>query len=267
MEVAAGPLAGSYDLILCLSDFETDDLLCLRMLASRCADLPFRMIAGEGDQDKSSLAAHVLGKYGFTNAQVARGVLSDRPYPPEVLASYDSAPAVAISDEPASEFIRKALEEAANPLFVILKPPLELLELLSAADPATVTLLGKAACCVYGSFNFRRVLEVHPNDGDARLQNLLGAFRVAVVAERGPAVGSEGILDGSNTNFGAFDGSLTEVMLAWNGIAARNLSAAVAEDSAALVRDFCRLSSFLLDSYWMFIAFRFKLRNCDVVQR
>ena len=98
MEVAAGPLAGRYDLIVCLSDFETDDLLCLRMIASRCADVPFRMIAGEGDQDKASLAAHVLGKYGFSNAQVARGLLSERPYPPEVIGSYDGAPAVAISD-------------------------------------------------------------------------------------------------------------------------------------------------------------------------
>lgn len=68
MEVDAGPLAGVYDTIICLSDFEADDLLCLRMLASRCADVPMRMVVGEGDQDKSSLASHVLGKYGFKGA-------------------------------------------------------------------------------------------------------------------------------------------------------------------------------------------------------
>jgi hypothetical protein len=65
MEIGVGPLSGCYDTVVCLSDFETDDLLCLRMLASRCADVPFRMVVGEGDQDKSPLAAHVLGKYGY----------------------------------------------------------------------------------------------------------------------------------------------------------------------------------------------------------
>jgi hypothetical protein len=65
MEIGSGPLSGVYDSIVCLSDFETDDLLCLRMLAPRCAHVAMRMVVGEGDQDKSSLAAHVLGKYGF----------------------------------------------------------------------------------------------------------------------------------------------------------------------------------------------------------
>jgi hypothetical protein len=42
-------------MVVCLSDFETCMRMletCLRMLASRCADVPFRMVAGEGDQDK-----------------------------------------------------------------------------------------------------------------------------------------------------------------------------------------------------------------------
>ena len=52
MEIGVGPLSGCYDTVVCLSDFETGDLLCLRMLASRCADVPFRMVVGEGDQDK-----------------------------------------------------------------------------------------------------------------------------------------------------------------------------------------------------------------------
>ena len=65
MEIGSGPLSGVYDSIVCLSDFETDDLLCLRMLAPRCAHVAMRMVVGEGDQDKSALAAHVLGKYGF----------------------------------------------------------------------------------------------------------------------------------------------------------------------------------------------------------
>ena len=52
MEIGVGPLSGCYDTVVCLGDFETGGLLCLRMLASRCADVPFRMVVGEGDQDK-----------------------------------------------------------------------------------------------------------------------------------------------------------------------------------------------------------------------
>ena len=52
MEIGVGPRSGCYDTVVCLSDFETGGLLCLRMLASRCADVPFRMVVGEGDQDK-----------------------------------------------------------------------------------------------------------------------------------------------------------------------------------------------------------------------
>jgi hypothetical protein len=68
MEIGVGPLSGCCDMVVCLSDFETCMRMletCLRMLASRCADVPFRMVVGEGDQDKSPLAAHVLGKYGY----------------------------------------------------------------------------------------------------------------------------------------------------------------------------------------------------------
>jgi hypothetical protein len=183
------------------------------------------------------------------DAQVARGTLSDRPYPPEVLSAYDSAPAVPIVDEPAGSFISRSLAEATNPLLIVLKPPLELLALLAedeqqqaagvgagaGAGAGVPALLRKATCAVYGSFNFRRVLEIFPQDGEAQLQRLMGSFRVSVVAERGPAVGSAGILDATNTNFEAFDESFREVMLAWNAIAARNLSNSVAEDAAALV--------------------------------
>ena len=70
MEIGSGPMAGVYDTVVCLSDFETDDLLCLRMLAPRCANVTMRMVVGEGDQDKRSLAAHVLGKYGFSGTSV-----------------------------------------------------------------------------------------------------------------------------------------------------------------------------------------------------
>jgi hypothetical protein len=178
---------------------------------------------------------------------VARGTLSDRPYPQEVLSAYDSAPAVPIVDEPAGSFISRSLAEATNPLLIVLKPPLELLALLAedeqqqgagvgvGAGAGVPALLRKATCAVYGSFNFRRVLEIFPQDGEAQLQRLMGSFRVSVVAERGPAVGSAGILDATNTNFEAFDESFREVMLAWNAIAARNLSNSVAEDAAALV--------------------------------
>jgi hypothetical protein len=181
------------------------------------------------------------------DAQVARGTLSDRPYPPEVLSAYDSAPAAPIVDEPAGSFISRSLAEATNPLLIVLKPPLELLALLAedeqqqgagvgvGAGAGVPALLRKATCAVYGSFNFRRVLEIFPQDGEAQLQRLMGSFRVSVVAERGPAVGSAGILDATNTNFEAFDESFREVMLAWNAIAARNLSNSVAEDAAALV--------------------------------
>jgi hypothetical protein len=171
---------------------------------------------------------------------VARGTLSARPYPRDVLNCYDSAPAAPIVDEEAGAFIRRALNEASNPLLVILKPPLELLDLM-AEELATggaasgSTMLRKATCAVYGSFNFRRVLEVFPEDGEAQLQRLLRSFRVSVVAERGPSVGPAGILDGSNTDFGVFDENFTELMVAWNDIAARNLSRSVTEDAAALV--------------------------------
>lgn len=263
MEIGSGPMSGVYDTVVCLSDFETDDLLCLRMLAARCANVTMRMVVGEGDQDKSSLAAHVLGKYGFTgtsvqsafsarqsplsglagvlllaDAQVARGTLSDRPYPRDVLGCYDTAPAAAIVDEEAGAFIRRALAESSNPLLVLLKPPLELLALLSegqADSEASAALLRKAACAVYGSFNFRRVLEVFPQDGEAQLQRLMRSFRVSVVAERSSAVGSTGVFDCSNTDFSVFDESFTGLMCAWNGIAARNLSKSVAEDATALV--------------------------------
>lgn len=173
----------------------------------------------------------------LADAEVARGTLSDRPYPREILSCYDGAPAAAIVDEEAGAFIHRALTEASNPLLVILKPPLELLALLADEQngAGAASMLRKAACAVYGSFNFRRVLEVFPHDGEAQLQRLLHSFRVSVVAERGPAVGSAGILDGSNIDFGVLDESFAELMFAWNGIAARNLSKSVAEDAAALL--------------------------------
>ena len=233
LEIGAGPLAGRYDALLCLTDLETDDLLALRMLAPRCRSLPFHVVVGEGDQDKATLASQILGQYGFEDASVVRGVGSDRAYPADVLGAYGQAPRAApIVAGLATDAIRRVLGEAESPLLVVLKPPLELLEM---GQPGDAALLAKAGCVVYGSFNFRRVLEVHPEDGESRLQALLAGCKTAVVAERGPAVGSEATLHKGNTAFGAFDPSLLEVMHAWNAISARNLSASVAKDSAALV--------------------------------
>eukprot|EP01048_Picozoa_sp_COSAG05_P020709 COSAG05_NODE_3594_length_1971_cov_17.520833_2_plen_345_part_00 len=234
--VGSGPLRGTYDSVLCLTDLETDDCLALLMLSTACAGVPFNVITGEGDQDKAKLASNLLGAYGYSNARVVRGTGSARSYPVEVLSAYDSAggtPAP-IEDTRPTDFARQVLQAASSPLVIILKPPIELV-----ADEALEAMpLAKAACAVYGSFNFRRVMEEYPGDGEPRLQRLLSAFRSSLVIERGSAVGSDAILDNANiaSAFAALkDSALGSVMAAWNAIAAGNLSASVAEDSAALV--------------------------------
>ena len=85
--IKSGPLRGCYDTVLCLTDLETDDCLALQMLSVRCAHVPFRVIVGEGDQDKATMASQLLGACGFTDAQVTRGRSSDRAYPKEVLTA------------------------------------------------------------------------------------------------------------------------------------------------------------------------------------
>ena len=238
LAIDCGPLRGEYDSVLCLTDLETDDCLALQMLSTRCAAVPFTVITGEGDQDKAGLASHILGAYGYRSACVARGSRSARSYPAEVLGAYDLAgaacPAPINDTEDTTEIIRRTLEAAVNPLVIVLKPPLELL-----ADGALDVLpLRKCALAAYGSFNFRRVLEEYPEDGEMRLRALLSACRCSLVVERARAVGSAAVLDSTNVApaFATIRHSpLGPVMAAWNAIAAQNLSASVAQDSADLM--------------------------------
>ena len=60
MEIGVGPLSGRYDTVVCLSDFETDDLLCLRMLARMTSHLA-SLLTTAGGGALGGLAPGVAG--------------------------------------------------------------------------------------------------------------------------------------------------------------------------------------------------------------
>lgn len=82
LHIPVGPLAGQYDAVLVLSDFEPDDVVALKLLAPRLRGVSMMLVTGEGATDKCSLAGRCLAAYGIDGrATIVQGRKSALEYP------------------------------------------------------------------------------------------------------------------------------------------------------------------------------------------
>lgn len=170
------------DLVVVSTDMEPDDLIALKQLAPVMKESPnLVVVVGEGKRSKAAMARNLLDCLGISHAVVTDGQLSDKDYPDEMHTAF--GPVEERFSIQAVECIRGKLETAKNPLFIVMKPPRELLVI---AETAPLLLLG-ATVVIYGSFNFRSVF--HDKEGLLRLFN--GVVRKTIVYESFLATGDK----------------------------------------------------------------------------
>lgn len=206
--VPSGPLAGSYDAVLLLTDLEPDDAAAIKALAPRLRGVPLLALLGEGNTDgKSSLMANILDYYGLDmHAQIVQGRCSEAPYPSDALKAYAPTTNAVLRRASGSTLnlgdavsAAEAFVEAhAAPFAIILKPPHELFKISRRA-------LARTAGAAYGSFNYTAVCaQMRKEDATlseeevlARLEHLWHSFRAFMSIERSSSVGRDAVLNNS----------------------------------------------------------------------
>lgn len=167
-------LPENYDCIIVSSDEEPDDavakyVLMRGVMHHSSPSHALLWITGEGRQSKLELIKDQADALGIQHCVFVQGRLSEREYPLELHGAFADrnpfrnttadaslpvpAPAGAAADESnCLSTLRSFLERYERPLFVMLKPCWELLEMPSE-------LVAKVTLAAYGSFNFRCLFE------------------------------------------------------------------------------------------------------------
>ena len=236
-----GSLAGEYDAVLILSDFEPDDVIALKLLAPRLRGTPILLVTGEGNVDKAALGGACLGAYGLDEgATVLQGRKSELDYPLGAFSAYPAQHKATVLPTPepaaATAACEAFLKGASAPLALVLKPPHELVGV--SAD-----VLGRTACAAYGSFNlaaFREVLGGDAADAAWEAQEaLLGAFKRCVLVERSSSVGRDAILCRAQADIWphlATDAALVGLLQQWGRTVVHNHARSFAALGAEMTR-------------------------------
>lgn len=220
--VHCGHCKGTYDGVLLSTDLEPDDVLAIKLLASKLKDVPMLVVIGEGNRDKTQLAVSLLAAYGIgSSAKVVQGKKTGTTYPSTMLDVFLEAPSGAsftsatIIDGDAVARTTRFLETHNAPFALLLKPPRELTNIDAA-------LLGKTAAAVYGSFNLESFREgLLPKNNLTRVlwqEGLLSSFKTTLWIERSLSVGRDSTLEpGSKLwDWIAMDAPLLQLIYKWN---------------------------------------------------
>lgn len=181
-----------FDAIVVMYDAEPDDNAALLMLAialKRCekqtgVKIPLLLIVGEGDVEKRGMATNQANLLGLS-CTIVQGPLSQKKFPLEMTncfnANYSSGESIYFETD-AVCCLSMFLEKSSNPLLIVLKPFAELIRVPN-------TLLAKATCAFYGSFNFATTCKAVSPTIVAQLIN--GSFKKCIVFETFLAMGAD----------------------------------------------------------------------------
>jgi hypothetical protein len=195
------------------TDTEPDDILAIGQLARILREVQnLTFVVGEGNLCKVGMMRTLLATLGLGHATVVGGARSSKDYPPAMIFAFGAPQSEATSD--ATAHIVNFLVATPSPLFIVLKPPRELLA-VAAQYPA---LLAQVTLVMYGSFNIR----VLGADKMALLQLVNTLVMRAIIYETFLATGEKNSLEKQSTAAGGPDiFALAEQNAAkpfWNGL-------------------------------------------------